>query len=296
MPSGKLQTLLGAPIQDAEEETFLLFSQDFPSNNLGFIDSKAETLEIDIRGQDYFLRQSPGLLTSNRSGGTTGAVLWKITPLLAAWLSSLPSFLSDIGALGTNAIVAELGCGVSGLVGLVLSRIVKCYILTDQHYVMKYLKENISANTASHKSDAKASKKRGNPPKHRSEGILKPIPLDWETDDVEILRAALTPDVSVDLLLLCDCVYNDFLIPPLVQTCVDICHLGSSCGKTTVVLIAQQLRSDSICESFFGTLLKWFDVWRVPDDKVSAELRLGSGYAVHLAVLKEQNSNAETRK
>lgn len=262
-----------------------MFSQDIPSNNLGFIDSKAETIAIDIGRHDYDLRQSPGLLTSDRDGGTTGAVLWKITPLLATWLASLPPVLSNIGALGKSSVVVELGCGLVGLMGLVLSRVVGCYVLTDQAYVMKGLKENISAHTSSHKSDAKASKKRGTAQKHRTEGRLKLVPLDWETDDVEVLRSAIAPEVSVDLVLLCDCVYNDYLISPLVETCRDICRLGSSSGTTTVVLIAQQLRSDSTCELFLRTMMRFFDVWRVPDEKISAGLRSGSGYVVHLATL-----------
>ncbi|EXJ83094.1 hypothetical protein A1O1_06712 [Capronia coronata CBS 617.96] len=295
MASRKLHTLLGAPLQDADEETFLLFSQDIPSNNLGFIDSRAETLEIEVAGHDYVLRQSPGLLNSNRGGGTTGAVLWKITPLLATWLASLPPLLCDVGVLGTNATVVELGCGLAGLMGLVLSRVVRCYVLTDQDYVMKFLKENISNHLPSPDSDAnlKGSKKRGHQQRRRPEGNLKLIPLDWETDDVGVLRAAIAPEESIDLLLLCDCVYNEFLISPLVQTCVDICRLGSSSGKTTVLLVAQQLRSESTCELFLSTLLRHFDVWRVPDEKISAGLRSCSGYVVHLATLKQLDGGVE---
>ena len=86
-------------------------------------------MEIEIAGHDYIVRQSPGLLNSNRDEGTTGAVLWKITPLLANWLASIPDILSDV--LHNDAVVVELGCGVAGLIGLVLARMVDCYILTD---------------------------------------------------------------------------------------------------------------------------------------------------------------------
>jgi hypothetical protein len=54
-------------------ETFLVFSQDIPSNSLGFVDSKATSLDFSIGGHDYEVRQSPTLLSSNRKGGTTGA-------------------------------------------------------------------------------------------------------------------------------------------------------------------------------------------------------------------------------
>lgn len=268
-------------------ETFLLFSHDIPSNNLGFIDPKRDNIEIEIAGHDYVLRQSPGLLASNRERGTTGAVIWKITPLLAAWLSSSPSLL--VGMLHEGAVVVELGCGLAGLIGLVVSQLVRCYVLTDQEYVMKYLKENIAANIRHATEGSKSTKRKNQLKKARLEHSLSTMPLDWETDDAENLKAAIPPEASIDLLVLCDCVYNDFLIRPLVSMCADICRLGSSETTTTVVLIAQQLRSDSVFEEFLGTLMNDFDVWRVPDEKISPSLRSGSGYSVHLATLKELN-------
>lgn len=54
-------------------ETFLLFSQEIPSQNLGFIDSRSNTVDVVIHGQDISVRQSPSVLTSTRAGGTTGA-------------------------------------------------------------------------------------------------------------------------------------------------------------------------------------------------------------------------------
>ena len=54
-------------------ETFLLFSQPIPSQDLGFVDSKATVLETEIAGKDYTIHQSPTLLSSNRAAGTTGA-------------------------------------------------------------------------------------------------------------------------------------------------------------------------------------------------------------------------------
>lgn len=54
-------------------ESFLLFSQDLPSQDLGFVDAKATTLELTVAGKDMTIRQSPTLLSSNRAEGTTGA-------------------------------------------------------------------------------------------------------------------------------------------------------------------------------------------------------------------------------
>ena len=54
-------------------ESFLLFSQSIPSQNLGFVDSKATLLELTIGDRDLAIHQSPAILSSNRGGGTTGA-------------------------------------------------------------------------------------------------------------------------------------------------------------------------------------------------------------------------------
>ena len=51
----------------------MLFSQSIPSQNLGFIDSKATSINITIGGRDLIVHQSPTILSSTRDGGTTGA-------------------------------------------------------------------------------------------------------------------------------------------------------------------------------------------------------------------------------
>jgi len=287
-----LKAALGPPIEDAGEETFVLFSQGFPSNNLGFVDSKVSTLEIEIAGHDYTTRQSPGLLHSTREGGTTGAVLWKVTPIMAAWLASMPSILA--GVLHNKTVVVELGCGVAGLVGLVLSKFVRCYILTDQEYVMKTLRANIAANSQNYQTGNRSSEKKSNDKQDLVQNkSLQFMSLDWETDSAEALKSAVPSDSCINLLLLCDCVYNEYLVPALVQTCADICRLGASKTGVTMVLIAQQLRTDTVFELFIGSMMEAFDVWRVPDESLTPELRRGTGYAVHMATLKSPSEESK---
>jgi hypothetical protein len=57
-------------------EAFVIFSQDIPSQSLGFIDSQASVLDISVAGFDLAIHQSRGLLTSDRKEGTTGAGMW----------------------------------------------------------------------------------------------------------------------------------------------------------------------------------------------------------------------------
>jgi hypothetical protein len=54
-------------------ESFLLFAQDIPTNNLGMIDSRAQSVEVSVHGNEYTIHQSPALLSGHRAGGTTGA-------------------------------------------------------------------------------------------------------------------------------------------------------------------------------------------------------------------------------
>ncbi len=54
-------------------EAFVIFSQDIPSQSLGFIDAQAALLSLSVAGHDLTINQSRGLLTSDRKAGTTGA-------------------------------------------------------------------------------------------------------------------------------------------------------------------------------------------------------------------------------
>ncbi|KAF3360118.1 Phosphoenolpyruvate carboxykinase [ATP] [Verticillium dahliae VDG1] len=171
-------------VLDPEEETFALFSAPIPSANLGFIDPRAAELDITLPpNRDFTIHQSPTLLASSRAGGTTGAVLWKITPLFAAFL-------------------------------------------------------------------------------------------------------------SFDLVVACDCIYNDALVEPLVQTSVDACLLrrrdeGATAREPTLCIVAQQLRSPEVFEAWLKAFHRRFRVWRVPDQVVGEGLAVGSGFVVHVGILRD---------
>ncbi len=66
-------------------------------------------------------------------------MLWKITPLIAEWLASLPHCLKSAGVLHGDAVIVELGCGTTGLIGIIMAPLVTSYLLTDQAYVIKTL-------------------------------------------------------------------------------------------------------------------------------------------------------------
>ncbi|KAL2891762.1 Diaminohydroxyphosphoribosylamino-pyrimidine deaminase [Ceratocystis lukuohia] len=164
MDTQELTHLFGPPIEDAEEETFILFSETTSSGNLGFIDSRADTIDVCVAGRDFQVAQSPTVLGSTRAGGTTGAVVWRITPALGAWLADSKCPLGGLlkrhtpnSSTGSSSssraphddrgtYVLELGCGVAGILALALGDRVERYVLSDQEYVRKLLHANIQAN------------------------------------------------------------------------------------------------------------------------------------------------------
>ncbi|KAH8590534.1 hypothetical protein B0O99DRAFT_521205 [Bisporella sp. PMI_857] len=284
---------LGPEVDDVDEEAFLLFSQAIPSQNLGFVDHAATLLELTIRDRDLEIRQSPTVLASNRDGGTTGAVVWKITPLVAAWLASSLNLIFRSGILNSDSTILELGCGISGIIGLAVAPYIKTYVLTDQDYVMKLLKQNISENqhekpsSKGRKSAAKSKKSAPSSTKGSSNIIAQP--LDWETDEITPSLTGSNSEQSFDLVLACDCIYNDALINPLVQTCVSACKLrrSDSLGKQPALcVVAQQLRSAEVFESWLREFYRHFRVWRVPDEELNDGLKSNSGFVVHIGVLR----------
>jgi hypothetical protein len=271
---------------DRNEETFLVFSQDIPSDNLGFTDSTAFSIDVTIGSHDFTINQSPGLLRSNAEAGTTGAVLWKVTPLVAAWLINKGNIFWKESILTDAATVLELGCGISGLIGLSMAPFLSKYILTDQHYVMKTLRHNVAANQP---SSVIARPRQKAVAYVTLDSSLEISTLDWETDSAINVHNALGSHQSVNMLVACDCIYNDFLVKPFVQMCLDICALcpPAPSQTPTVVLIAQQLRSDEVFLEWLRTMMNGFYVWRIPDERLSKELQSGSGYVLHLALKKE---------
>ncbi|KAG9964083.1 hypothetical protein KCU61_g3070, partial [Aureobasidium melanogenum] len=278
-------TQLGAEIDDASEETFLLFSQDIPSQNLGIIDSQAPLLELSIGSRDLSIKQSPTVLNSARGGGTTGAVVWKVTPRFAEWLISPGNILAQHGIVSPESSVLELGSGIAGIVPLTLAPLVQQYIATDQAYALKLLKENIDQNTTSTQTGTKNKK-----PSKKANAVpssnIQVESLDWETDDVDSFLKGNNAPEGVDLVIACDCIYNYALIKPFVQTCVDICRSRTS-ERPTVCVVAQQLRQPDVFEEWLEEFNKHFRTWRLPDDVLTDDLRENSGFMIHIGILRQ---------
>ncbi|KAG6007746.1 hypothetical protein E4U21_005585 [Claviceps maximensis] len=292
-------------IGDVDEETFLLYANDICSHNLGFIDAAAQSLQIRLAGRDVTILQSPAVLASARAGGTTGAVLWKVTPLFANWLSSPTNPLFRT-ILTSSSRVLELGCGISPLNAFAVAPRVAHYVLSDQPYVQKLLSRNLLENQQT-TSAATGSKPGGGVRIPRAQPSIVFRALDWEDDQVTAALADGGPSSSsssspaaFDAVLATDCVYNYALIDPFVQTCVDACVLkethreGGERGdksRPCVCVVAQQLRNDDVFRSWLAAFMARFRVWRVKGELMPG-LTARDGFVVHVGVLRARGSGS----
>lgn len=121
---------------------------------------------------------------------------------------------------------------------------------------------------------------------------IEVLQLDWELDSVSSLPILLGLHESsegctgVDVVIACDCIYNETLIEPLNTTCAQICSLRTTQSKPTLCLIAQQLRSYEVFESWLKSFHRLFHVWKVPDELLTEPLRENSGFVVHIGIVR----------
>ena len=144
---------------------------------------------------------------------------------------------------------------------------------------MKLLRQNITSNL-----DAVfPATKKGGKNKHKAQSSnlnnerIQTEILDWEEDSVAHLQ-------PVDLVIACDCIYNAHLIEPLNSTCASICKLTTDPTKPTLCVVAQQLRSPDIFETWLKSFHEKFHTWQIPDEFLIEGLRENSGFVVHVGV------------
>ncbi|PHH66818.1 hypothetical protein CDD81_5950 [Ophiocordyceps australis] len=310
----RLTALLGTEVQDPDQDTFLLYSQPLPpSQDLGFVDARASSVQVELGGRGVELHQSPTLLASSRAGGTTGAVLWRTGALVAPWLASdTPSPLTKL-MLPPSPAILEIGCGISPCIALALQpHRPHPYVLSDQSYVHKLVARNLAA---ANESLPEPSRSRRQASKHQprrrapsstsasssaSSSSICFRPLDWETDSVT--SALAHPRRSFDALFACDCIYNEALVAPFVQTCIQVCRLrlGDSLPATDshgdaqpcVCLVAQQLRSHDVFLAWLTAFHAAFHVWQLPPSLLCPELQPSAGFVIHVGILRDSYSSS----
>lgn len=283
--------------------------------SLGFVNSASDCVSFshDRSGTQVDLRQSPAILNSAASS-TTGAVLWKVTPIFASWVldsvggeegkkksgkagktAKSRKFSQDDASVHTSTLqcikvffgpgnqskVLELGCGATGMLACVLAPLVKSYVATDQPHLLKIAKQNMQDNLSLYGSSSVPG------PAAKPKYNLECMELDWEEpeeswQDILDLWDGEYPDV----VLACDTIYNEYLIPAFVAT------LKLVSGPDTVILVAQQLRLSDIFETFITELLDAdLRVFAVPENLLRKDF--AQGYTLHMVCQGAESGSIE---
>ena len=274
------------------------------AQSLGFVDSGRDhvTFSHDASGTEIDLHQSTAILNSS-AASTTGAVLWKVSPIFASWVLDCSAVnprakktLSKRGkksggfvytpSTGTNlactpklfgpgnsSTVLELGCGATGLLACVFAPLVKTYVATDQTHLLKLTKRNIETNLSHYQSSTVPNSQPSNKAKYR----LECMELDWEDPEESWtdIKDGVFDGNYPDLVIACDTIYNEYLIDPFVAT------LKLVSGPETIVMVAQQLRLSDIFETFMTALVEaGLRVFAVPEHLMGEDF--AQGYSLHL--------------
>lgn len=160
----------------------------------------------------------------------------------------------------------------TGLLGVVLSRFVRHYTVTDVEELVPLIRKNIAQNL---------SVSRTPPPKLKHPSTPSPSSnvtadaLDWVAfhDASEHARSKLVPAEPADLVLVVDCIYHPSLLPALLTT-IDYLTVP---GRTAIVVVVE-LRAEDVVREF---LQEWLEKVEVADWEIwSVCGLLDSTYAV----------------
>jgi len=234
---------------------------------LGHVDSHKDKLSIDFELKAIVAPTDPSVIRKASKGrqrdktvevilaqdktalrsrkGDTGSVLWKASVDLAqVVLQQHYSHAEDSllkRDLLPNAHVFELGAG-TGLLGIVLSPLVRQYTVTDIPDLLPLIRKNLSLNYDGWSN----SKGPGS--------NITVEALDWlqlhRTPLAVRPRLIPVPTDPIDLILAVDCIYNPSLLPALVET-IDFL----TTPEKTAVLIVMELRQEDVVREFLGLWL-----------------------------------------
>ncbi|KAL0066078.1 Ribosomal protein lysine methyltransferase [Marasmius tenuissimus] len=207
----------------------------------------AQSLEVEVR----ILQDKTALRTRK---GDTGSVLWHASVDFARLILQQIHFpdptahsLVDRDKL-KECHILELGAG-TGLLGIVLSPLIRKYTITDIDDLVPLIKKNVQLNV----------------PEFPKDSNLVVTSLDWVT--LQQVPPSKRPEVfafdPVDLVLVVDCIYHPSLLPSLLETLNFLAIPG-----TTTVLVVVELRASDVVTEFLQSWITMpcWEVWRIADN------------------------------
>lgn len=136
----------------------------------------------------------------------------------------------------SRARVLELGSG-TGMLAVLLSEACGTYTATDLYENLRLVSRNVELNQRLH----------GRPSKSKE---VKLEELDWiaiSKDSTKVSsRTGREEGGGYDLVIAVDCIYNEYLVRPFIDTLSAVCPQSSS----TVVLVVVELRSADVVSPF----------------------------------------------
>ncbi|CCH46492.1 putative nicotinamide N-methyltransferase [Wickerhamomyces ciferrii] len=251
-------------LEDVSSHIYELCVDSESGQDLGII-SKDPKLDITFQNSDYSIEQSISNL--NNSSSSTGFVLWKITIPFIKWLQQRNVY--DFH----GKFVIEIGSGVTGLLASTIGPKTGHYISTDQYHLLKLLKKNIINNVPLFRSSTMECE--GIPKRKHALPVLDVVTFDWEHIDQGLFEINQVQNGDPDFIIGCDVVYNDYLVPFLVDSIVRLM------GDDTKVLMGLQLRLPENIEHFVTVVLeKGLKIFKHDEELLIDELK--TGFVVYL--------------
>ncbi|XP_034710316.1 protein N-lysine methyltransferase METTL21A isoform X1 [Vitis riparia] len=228
---GGMVSVVAEGSESAAEETLMLWCTQQPtySQHNAFVSQSSLSLYLDACGHSLSIFQSPSSLGKP---GVTGSVMWDSGVVLGKFLEHAV----DSGLLllqGKKVVELGSGCGLVGCIAALLGAQV---FLTDLPDRLRLLKKNVETNL-------KQGDLRGSATVHE---------LTWGDDPEPELIEPLP-----DYVLGSDVIYSEGAVADLLATLMQLC------GAQTTIVLAGELRNDSILEYFLEAAMKDFMVGRV---------------------------------
>lgn len=275
-----------------DDHLFDLYTEHVPpeGQHLGYVDKSTETIVVNLprSGMEVQVRQSLTELSSKTQTSSTGFICWQAAAAFADWVVSDAKCPFHGAFKGSNGglTVVELGAGVGAVCASVLGPLTRHYVATDQRHILKLLKANFAENVPDHRYTSSTLEPVQNTPKSAKKGFqcakVDFVEFDWERLHEALYNFSEVEQQKPDLVIACDTVYNEYLVPPFLEA------ISALLGPQSTAVVALQLRDEDVMHVFLEKALgSGLNVYSVPDHLLSKDLI--QGFVVYVLTPEKQH-------